>query len=417
VLLRSMGALVLACGVIHGAQAQTERFGLDKLRGALDALPKRSTATPPAQEQAPAAAATGSPAPAAPAPTQPSAATASAAPTAAPEFEQWTSQLSPTSAHSPYVVLAGMRFEAFSNPCSDGKGRCWVPIPQIQMAGPVATGEEVHLTYKAGGRPWFTERFRPEAATALLRDRNGGALLYRLRPGRNHEHLARHTGRIEFELTHVAPLRGASRKLASGHFVVGKEQTGLGGADHVDYYVAYDWATEVMTVDFMGSGDAGLDYPGITVRAVFLQPVDRNESMSLHLFHGGKEIASAASWGNDWSTSARNQKTRQGYGALGTAWALPNVVAYASRGQKNPGYFVLGENPGEYTIKILRSGELAREASFTITPQGTIDRSFNIAAHLPHGYTVLRAKVLGQQDRARRSFGADGLWGNAASLK
>ena len=403
-------ALVLALAG-QSALAQSGKFGLDKLRDAINSqLPDPG----PSPSQPPQASQSVQPQPvAAPVPALPTAAPSPAAgngTAALPDIHQWSTELPPVNTQLPYAVLAGIRFEAFTNPCADGKGRCWVPIIQLPMSGRMSTGQEVHVAYKAGGRPWFTERFRPADATALLRDRNGVNLLYRFRSGRNQEHLARHTGRIDFEVSFVDPLAGANRKVGAGHFTVG------GGANDVDYYVSYDWATEVMWVDFMGRGNPALDYPGLVVQGVFLQPTERSETMSLHLFHKGREIASADRFGNDFSTSARNSKTRQGYGAIGAAWSLPNVVAYDRRPEKG-GFFVLSENPGEYTLKVLRNGELAREAGFTIKPDGSIDRSLNVAANLPHGFTVLRAKVHGQQDRAKANFKADGLWGAASALK
>jgi len=411
VFLLTAAALVLALAG-QDASAQSGKFGLDKLRDAINSqVPAQAPSSPPSSTSQPA------PPVAAPAPALSTAAPAAApgngtpvVTAALPDIEQWSSQLPPVSAERPYAVLAGVRFEAFSNPCPGGGGRCWVPIVQLPMQGRLNTGNEVHIAYKAGGKPWFTERFRPADATALLRDRNSVSLLYRFRSGRNQEHLARHTGRIDFEISFVDPLGGANRKLGAGHFVVG------GGANDIDYYVSYDWATEVMWVDFMGRGNPSLDYPGLVVQGIFLQPTERSETMSLHLFHKGKEIASADRFGNDFTTNARNSKTRAGYGVVGAAWSLPNVVAYDRRPEKG-GFFVLSENPGEYTLKVLRNGELAREASFTINPDSSIDRSLNVAMNLPHGYTVLRAKVHGQQDRARGSFRADGLWGAASALK
>jgi hypothetical protein len=395
-------ALVLALAG-PSALAQSGKFGLDKLRDAINNQvpgqgqpPSPSSASSPAQPAQPVAAP--APSTAAPAPAVGNG--------ALPDIDQWSTQLPPVNTQLPYAVLAGIRFEAFSNPCASGSGRCWVPIIQLPMSGRMSTGQEVHVAYKAGGKPWFTEKFRPADATALLRDRNGVNLLYRFRSGRNQEHLARHTGRIDFEVSFVDPLAGGNRKVGAGHFVVG------GGANDIDFYVSYDWATEVMWVDFMGRGNPALDYPGLVVQGIFLQPTERSETMSLHLFHKGKEIASADRFGNDFTTSARNSKTRQGYGAIGAAWSLPNVVAYDRRPEKG-GFFVLSENPGEYTLKVLRNGELAREANFTIKPDGIIDRSLNVAANLPHGFTVLRAKVHGQQDRAKANFKADGLWGAA----
>jgi len=403
VFLLTAAALMLALAG-QSALAQSGKFGLDKLR---DAINNPS----PGQGQAPSQA---SPAPqpappvAAPAPALSVAAGNGAS--ALPDIHQWSTELPPVNTQLPYAVLAGIRFEAFSNPCTSGAGRCWVPIILLPMSGRMSAGQEVHVAYKAGGKPWFTERFRPADATALLRDRNSVNLLYRFRSGRNQEHLARHTGRIDFEVSFVDPLAGGNRKVGAGHFTVG------GGANDVDYYVSYDWATEVMWVDFMGRGNPSLDYPGLVVQGVFLQPTERSETMSLHLFHKGKEIASADRFGNDFTTNARNSKTRAGYGVIGAAWSMPNVVAYDRRPEKG-GFFVLGENPGEYTLKVLRNGELAREASFTITAEGRIDRSLNVAANLPHGFTVLRAKVHGKQDQARATFKADGLWGAASALK
>jgi hypothetical protein len=412
-LTRSLLAVVL-CAAVLPAQAQfggVRNLIQDVQRAtqppAPPAMPSEGGGMPPA---APAAAGAQAPAAAAPG--------AGASPTprgaGAHDFAAWSHDMAPAPQKSPYVVVPALRIHAFSNPCSSGGGRCWVPQIYLPMVGSLPASAEVHVSYSHGGKAWFVDKFKrseghPQSATT------SNTAIYRFSPigVRSGDKAARHIGRVDFDVEVRDPLNaGAANKLFKGHFIAGREPTGFG--DH-DYYVSYDWATEVLLLDVLGArygANHATEMPTLGVSGVFLQPKDVTESSSIHLFYNGKEIASSTGAAIIWDQKARNTQTKSGYGVLQLRWTLPTVAAY-NQTTPNSDTFLLSSNPGSYTIKIIRNGEIAREAQFTVGADGKLDRTMNVAGNMPHGFTIIPAKVLGTGDGKRRdSYKTEGFYGN-----
>jgi hypothetical protein len=329
-------------------------------------------------------------------------------------YESWTEGLEPSAVEKPYVLTAALRFEAFSNPCPTATGRCWIPKISLPMVGALPSSGEVHVSYSVGGKPWFVEKFtRKQAQAGLGRNETN---IYKFLSERNtyDGQGTRAVGRIDFTVELRDVLANTAKRISQGHFKVGRVSTALGGRarEDFDYYVDKDWAAQYLVIDFFGTRTDIVEYPQLGVSGTFVQKKPQKESFAFHLFLNGKEVASTSSWGHAWATTARHPETQNGYGAMGVRWQLPSVVAYNNPSKPITDALVLSENPGNYTIKIIRNGELVRESGFTVREDGTIDRSLNIAARIPNGYTIVKAKPIGGAEAAAGSGTSDGFWGH-----
>ena len=73
------------------------------------------------------------------------------------------------------------------------------------------------------------------------------------------------------------------------------------------------------------------------------------------------------------------------------------------------------QNPGEYEIKVLENGKLARTAKFTMGTNGQlVDTGIGKQNNVGTGRIVVPVQVLGDQDGAwdRNAYKADAFFGN-----
>jgi hypothetical protein len=85
------------------------------------------------------------------------------------------------------------------------------------------------------------------------------------------------------------------------------------------------------------------------------------------------------------------------------------------QGQPNTNdMFKTASNPGEYEIKVLRNGRLARSIKFNVLPEGRLDWSITEANKLGNDRGITPVAVLGDQDGAwdRNAWKTDAFYGN-----
>ncbi len=95
-------------------------------------------------------------------------------------------------------------------------------------------------------------------------------------------------------------------------------------------------------------------------------------------------------------------------------------VREALRSDKEPEFanrndFPLYKNPGEYEIKILQNGKLARTAKFTVGPNGQlVDTGIGPQNNLGTGRIVVPVQIIGDQDGKwdRNAYKTDAFFGN-----
>ena len=92
------------------------------------------------------------------------------------------------------------------------------------------------------------------------------------------------------------------------------------------------------------------------------------------------------------------------------------VLAFNREDPDNhPDFFRMDKNPGEYEVKILRSGQLARSLKFTIGADGRItDTGLGQKYQMGTRRTVVPVQVLGDKDAQwnRDAWRTDAFFGN-----
>lgn len=91
------------------------------------------------------------------------------------------------------------------------------------------------------------------------------------------------------------------------------------------------------------------------------------------------------------------------------------VRGWTTDANNNTGLFFLNQNPGEYEVKVLRDGELARSAKFVIGPDGKLVDNGISQKNTLGGYSmILPVKVIGSADglTSPTSWKTDAFYGN-----
>jgi hypothetical protein len=101
--------------------------------------------------------------------------------------------------------------------------------------------------------------------------------------------------------------------------------------------------------------------------------------------------------------------------------SFPNIKAWNKTGEAintMPGQkgelFMLKDNPGDYEVKVLRSGKLARSIKFTVDDAGKFDYGISISNKLGSNRAIVPVKIIGDQDGKwnQDAWKTDAYYGN-----
>jgi hypothetical protein len=314
-----------------------------------------------------------------------------------------------------FVVPSSIRITASREGCyrptpsADCKGSAWFPLMTFNVVGPLKQSAKIAIQWSAAGKPWFKEDISP-----IELDANVGQ---KLETGRNpKEEWAKQTvGSYEFKITASDALAGTNKVLYEGKFKAGKHHTGSTAPmdkNMFEWYVDYDWALPTAYLEWNVSD---MKWPSLEANFWFKVPFEKSDEYTGHIFYNGKELGSSEG-AEGWSieTYSELKKVRHGWALVRfdfggiLAHNRPQIAAVTREG------FVVADNPGKYEIKILRKGELARVASFTILPNGKMDDGLTKTNNLRGSWILVPSKVMGALDGKydANSWNTDLLWGN-----
>jgi hypothetical protein len=203
-------------------------------------------------------------------------------------------------------------------------------------------------------------------------------------------------------------LAGTNATLFSGHFNIKKfrpEPDLPVNRNHWVYYVDHDWELPLGFVWYprpFQHPDGVIDYDCYTTLLVAFwfkgTPITGSDAFA-YLFYEGREISNTKAHGQSFNElNEPAEGSDRSYDYARVHFEFLDVFGFANDHRSHPGYY-LNENPGEYEVKVLRGGKLARALKFTIGADGKIvdngiARSNNIL-----GYRVLvPSQVLGDTD-------------------
>ena len=166
------------------------------------------------------------------------------------------------------------------------------------------------------------------------------------------------TGLVPFTIGVRNELMETDTVIYKGKFKLGSYKFGTG----LEYYVDEDWRLPIGYIYF--TGDRGL--------RIVTWYRGRPGGIRAFLFYNGKEIAKNEGCGI--GTEAEFDPHRMD-------WWIDDceiLGVYLTDPGERQGYdprFIMGQNPGEYEVKAIVGGKLARSVKFTVREDGTIDNS------------------------------------------
>ncbi len=285
----------------------------------------------------------------------------------------------------------------------------WVPTGAFYVVGPIATGTRFEVDFTLpDGKPWTTvtapvEKLEPNAVGKVVI------------PGSD-SHMDKRgileTGTFGYKIRLRNELTGTNQTMMTGKFHVAKLHHGNAlpaFKNQFEYYVDQDWNLPV--------GYVWLDWlqeptvPPLHVAMWFKGNGLDDTKLAAYLFYKGKQIAS----------------TKEQTGSAHEAWALltnssddndprwerwefawNNVRGWNTDTSANnwENTFFLSKNPGDYEVKVLRDGDLARSLKFTVGDDGKIADNGLITSNKIGGIAmIVPVKIAGT---------ADGKWDAAA---
>ncbi len=293
----------------------------------------------------------------------------------------------------------------------------WRPRYFFTVAGPLSGGSQISVSfYKPEGTLWFTQPCQTpevaEGATGNISNPNEGQAEER--------QTITTTGTFTFKVTLKNELTSTNKTLYSGKFTVGKFHSGPNvpaNKNQFEYYVEHDWLLPIGYLFF----DTRLSEEAPPMRlAIWFRGETKQEDVAAYVFYKGKQICSTkvgeegsaypkfgvSTTGNDPDPMWRN-----------VLFSFHNISAYykQSSASNKPMNHYLDANPGDYEIKVLRKGKLARAVTFTVGTDGKIvDNGIAAKNKMDTFVMVVPVKILpGQDGKANpATYKTDAFYGN-----
>ena len=226
------------------------------------------------------------------------------------------------------------------------------------------------------------------------------------------EKAVEYTGVMNFTIKLRNPLAGTTVTLFTGKAKVSKTPTprGAGANYHAtssEYYVEDDWRIPIGYI-FLAKDSGHNNESFLHVLFWYRGNPAQVES---HLFYNGKDIAKCKVAGNgpsDWNP----KKAQWSYADcqfLGVYQTPPEDEGYDPK-------FALSNNPGDYEVKALLVGNLARSIKFNVDASGKFDTGIAGANKLGSHRTIVPVQVIGNQESwDHTAWKTDAFYGNPLS--
>lgn len=280
----------------------------------------------------------------------------------------------------------------------------WLPVLVFSVKGPIASGSRAWAEFTLPG-----DRLKFDCYQ-MIQQYHGNTPIdeWHLSCGGDTargNHVVFFTGAVPFSIHLANELQGSETALFTGKIKVGKAPT---GSDHPEFYVDEDWRLPIAYVYLKqkGSKDSSTGMAANLRATLWFRGITGR--VEAHLFYQGKDVAEAScEYSDHGQLSAQGERGNSSNAGLvwtglecdPPAWdAKPRFSAEVKH--------VLSENPGDYEIKVLANGRLARSLKFTVAADGTIvDNGIASDNKLGDDRIILPVQVLGT---------GDGTWDRAA---
>jgi len=349
---------------------------------------------------------------------------ASVTPTRTLDIGRWTldfpaaPQAGPTILKASLIVRANRLLRYWKAPEADNYWS-WMPELSFVVVGPINTGSAFFIDFtNEAGAPWYTVECETPTIDATRWQRISTPAIT--------THIDKRTtlatGAFGFTIRMKNELSGSDQKIMSGKYKVSKFHIGNNlpaFKNQFEYMVDQDWNLPIGYLYFNTPADQNM--PPVVVSMWFRGELD-NTKLAAYLFYNGKQIASTKEQtggaGYDAAIFANsNEGTR--YERWKFSWGqVRGWNTDTSSANNTSQIFFLAANPGEYEVKVLRDGDLARSVKFAVGPDGRlVDNGITQKNSLGGLAMIVPVKVLGAGDGQwdANAWKTDAFYGNPLS--
>jgi len=279
----------------------------------------------------------------------------------------------------------------------------WVPAIQYRGSGSIPSGSRLSVDFTVAGKPWVSFDCTPETEDGRpgWSAECGGDSI----PGGKQGTSA---GPVAFTIRLRNELQGTNITLFNGtaKVVMVPNYKGATKMEDMQWYVDEDWRIPFGYVFWeKDPGHGGDDFLHVAFWVRGNTP-----EVEAHLFYQGKDIAKFSKPGNgaaDWNPTLYRWGLIDGE-FLGVSPNAPSGdEGYAPR-------FGVRNNPGDYEVKVLLLGHLARSIKFKVGANGSLEGGVDNGNTLGTNRVVVPVQVVGDASGPwdRNAWKTDAFYGN-----
>ncbi|HEX7530382.1 MAG TPA: hypothetical protein VF333_04505 [Pyrinomonadaceae bacterium] len=321
------------------------------------------------------------------------------------DIGRWTlgdtgaNQAGPTLLKASVIVRANRLLHYWKAPDTDNFWS-WMPEMSFVVVGPINTGSAFVVDFtNETGTPWYTVECETPAIDATRWQKIVTPAIV--------THIDKRTtlatGTFGFTIRLKNELSSTNQTVFSGKFKVAKFHIGNDQPafkNQFEYYVDQDWNLPIGYLYFNTPADPNM--PPLKIAMWFRGELD-NTKLAAYLFYNGKQIGSTKDQGGAAYDAAVFANAHEG----NTRWERWTFSWGSVRGWNTDtssannasDIFFMNQKPGEYEVKVLRDGDLARSAKFTVGPDGRLVDNGITQKNTLGGLTmILPVKVIGAAD-------------------
>ena len=310
----------------------------------------------------------------------------------------------------------------------------WTPMIDFRANGPFSPGGALSVEYSLPGKSWKLDCYPQDAgpSSVWVGVRDCG-----LNPPDSEA--VTYTGPVDFKINLKNELEGKNATLLSGKFKVEKFHEGVVDLpkfkNNFIYYVNYDWNLPIAYIydDLVynweyakpiGNTDVPNLYDSRLMAAFWFKGSDKAvvySKYAAYLYYQGQIVADAVGESSRCEVLNRpdsNQDSPNSY--CRRAFNFSKAVLWDKLLSSSvPGsYFPMWKNPGEYEIKVLLNGKLARTAKFSFgSDYKIVDTGIGKQNNMGTLRVVVPVQIIGDQDGQwdRNAYKTDAFFGSPLS--
>ncbi len=304
----------------------------------------------------------------------------------------------------------------------------WAPRAEFHVNGPIASGSQLYAEFAIPGNGTIKFDCKTgEVKKGHFWKTDCGARDIPEDKGTTY------TGVVNFAIHMRNELNNTDATLFTGKMKVAKAHSNEHGpkvVNHFVYYVDQDWNLPIGYIFLTPGSVAGKQRPQFN--AAFWYRGDQG-ALEPHLFYQGKEVGKiffenteigkagcSTTEVEDITTHFVDDSLPQKARWARVLCVFPNVLG-SDKTDKTPplpnqvgAAHLLSENPGDYEIKVLWQGHLARSIKFTVNPEGKFANEIATANKLGSHRTIVPVQIIGDQDGHwdRAAWQTEAFYGN-----